>query len=320
MREDLDRQEQLSFLRNPLILGALAVVAVLLMVAIVLVLVGGGEGEEREGDTARATRTETSEDNTTPSASGTGTLMAEVAATINVRSGPDEQYPVLGTIRSGTTVEVTGRNEDDEWLQVVYPPRSTLHGWVDATYLRLEGDASVLAVATVEAAAIPEVPTQVPVTVVVPTLTPTTATQVVPTATASATPESLLPDLVVTAGYVLSDSLIATVRNQGKGTVGNQAIEVAVFDAQGQVLLADVSAGLATLSPGQSIDVNTGFTCTIQAQKVLVVVDVNGLIDETDNTNNQLVTALAPCWRPPAPTLTPAVSPTETSTTGTLAP
>lgn len=312
MREDLDRQEQLSFLRNPLILGALGVVAVLLMVAIVLVLVGGGGDEEQEGDSARATRSEMSEGTTTPSARGTSTLRAEVIATINVRSGPDEQYPVLGTIRSGTRVEVTGRSEDEEWLQVVYPPRSTLHGWVDAAYLRLEGDASVLAVATVEAAAIPEVPTQAPVTMVVPTLTPTT--EVTPTATA--TPELDLPDLVITAAYVIDDSLIATVQNQGKGPIENQAIDVAVFDAQGQIILGEVSIGLETLAPGQSIDVNTGFTCTIQAQQVLLVVDVNGLIDETDNTNNQLVTTLAACWRPPSPTLTPPPTPTETPAAG----
>jgi hypothetical protein len=66
--------------------------------------------------------------------------------------------------------------------------------------------------------------------------------------------------------------------------------------------------------------VNTGFTCTIQERQVLVVVDLNGLIEETDNTNNQLVTTLAPCWRPPPPTLTPSDAASETSAEETPTP
>jgi SH3-like domain-containing protein len=285
------------------------------MVAIVLVLIGGGGEEEGEGDEAAARGTETSEGTTTPRAGG-GMLMAEVIATINVRSGPDEDYPVLGTIRNGTTVEVSGRSEDEEWLQVVYPPRSTLHGWVDAAYLRLEGDASALAVATAEVAAIPEMPTQAPVTAVVTTVTPTPEV----TATVPATVEPDLPDLVLTAAYMLEDSLIATVQNQGTGLVQNQAIEVSVLDSQGQTVLGAASVALETLAAGQSIDVNTGFTCSIQERQVLLVVDLNGLVDETDNTNNQLVTTLAPCWHPPPPTLTPPGPSTETSDAETPAP
>lgn len=316
MGQDLGPEQQISFLRNPIVLGALAVVVVLLLVAVALILVGGGE-EEDGGEAAAPAATRTEKAQTSPtSESG---VSGEAIATINVRSGPGERYAVLGTIRNGTRVEVVGRSEDEEWLQVIYPPRSSLHGWVDAAFLELEGDPGLLAVATVEALPLPEVPTQPAITAVAtPTVegtptaegTPTEEVTPSPTAVLSPTPEADLPDLVIgIPASVINDTLIITVVNQGRGAVENQRLDVGVFDSQGQTLLHYTTVGMQSLAPGASIDINTGFTCAIREQEVLVVVDVDGRIDETDNTNNQLLVTIRPCFRAPMPTLTPSLTP-----------
>jgi len=321
MRQDLGPEQEISFLRHPIVLGALAVVVVLLVVAVALILVGGGE-EDDEGEAAAPapTRTEKPETNL---ASEDG-VSGEVIATINVRSGPGEGYTILGTIRNGTRVEVVGRTEDDEWLQVIYPPQSNLHGWVDAAFLDLEGDPSQLAVATVEALPLPEVPTE-PAYVAVATPTaeetptaeagPTEEATPSPTAVLSLTPEAELPDLVIAIPtWLVDDTVIITVVNQGRGAVENQPLDVGVFDSQGQTLLHHATAGLQSLAPGASIDISTGFTCTTQEQEVLIVVDVDGRIDETDNTNNQAVVTVKPCLRVPMPTLTPPMTPVPSAT------
>lgn len=292
MSQDI-RPEQLSFLRHPVVLAALSVVVVLVVVAVALLLVGG-DGKE-EGATGTAPTPTGATEAASPSA---GALTGEVIATANVRSGPDERYPVLGTVRNGASLEVVGRSEDEQWLQVVYPPRSGLHGWLDATFLRLNGDPTRLALATAEALPIPEVPTQPPVT---PAGTPSPALE--PTATESPTPEVPLPDLVIAVPVsIVGGNLVVTVQNQGKGAVEGQEIEVGVFDEQGQTLLQQTSAGVETLGPGAAIDVNTGFGCSDHTVKVLIVADLNGIIDETDNTNNQLTASLGPCVSPPEPT------------------
>lgn len=321
MRQDLDPEQQVSFLRHPIVLGALAVVVVLLVVAVALILVGGGEEDDEEEAAAPApTRTEKPETNLTSEDGVSG----EVIATINVRSGPGEGYTILGTIRNGTRVEVVGRTEEEEWLQVIYPPQSSLHGWVDAAFLDLEGDPSTLAVATVEALPLPEVPTE-PAYVAVATPTaeetptaeagPTEEATPSPTAVFSPTPEAELPDLVIgIPTWLVDDTVVITVVNQGRGAMENQRLDVGMFDSQGQTLLHYTSAGVQSLAPGSSIDVNTGFTCTVEQQEVLVVVDVDGRIDETDNTNNQMLVTVRACFRAPMPTLTPTTAPVPSAT------
>ncbi len=328
MRQGLEPEEEVSFLRNPIVLGALAVVVVLLVVAVALILVGGGEGDDA-GEAAAPGPTRTERPEASPVREGR--VSGEVIATINVRSGPGEGYTILGTIRNGTRVEVVGRTEEDEWLQVIYPPQSTLHGWVDAAFLDLEGDPSTLAVATVEALPMPEVPTEpayaaaaTPTTEESPTPegSPTEEPSTSPTAVLSPTPEVALPDLVIAIpSWLVDGTVVITVVNQGKGTVENEPLDVGVFDSQGQTLLQRTSAGLQSLAPGASIDISTGFTCTTHEQEVLIVVDVDGRIDETDNTNNQAIVTVRPCPGVSIPTVTPSMTPASPATAEpTLAP
>ena len=153
--------EQLAFLQNRFVLGTLALVVVLLLVAIVLIALGSGDGGPAR-PLALAESTPTA-----PAQSG-APLVGRIRNTASTHNGPARAYAILGTIPGGTLVTLIGRNEDQTWLQVVYPPGSQLHAWVDASFLEMTGDVSRLPLAGPGAGPSVIVPTQV-----LPTATPT---------------------------------------------------------------------------------------------------------------------------------------------------
>jgi subtilase family serine protease len=53
-----------------------------------------------------------------------------------------------------------------------------------------------------------------------------------------------------------------------------------------------------TLAPDASIDIGTGFAVT-HDQALLLIVDPNGDIEESDNTNNQITISIAVDEAPP---------------------
>ena len=72
---------------------------------------------------------------------------------LNVRSGPGAVYPVVGVIRAGDAVAISGRNADGSWLQVCCialaeggSPTET--GWVAAGLVDLQGTLDLLAIVT----------------------------------------------------------------------------------------------------------------------------------------------------------------------------
>lgn len=71
----------------------------------------------------------------TPAASGESGLAAGtvLAATLNVRSGPGVDFAALGQLGQGQRVEIIDQQEG--WLQIVYPAGSEGTGWVSAQYV-----------------------------------------------------------------------------------------------------------------------------------------------------------------------------------------
>ncbi|MCX6031068.1 MAG: SH3 domain-containing protein [Chloroflexi bacterium] len=79
---------------------------------------------------------------------------------LNVRSGPSTAYPIVGVIRAGDPVAITGRNADGSWLQVccvaladggaasAQPPLGTETGWISAGLAEVQGSLDLLAVVT----------------------------------------------------------------------------------------------------------------------------------------------------------------------------
>ncbi len=67
---------------------------------------------------------------------------------VNVRSGPGRSFAVLGQVRPGDALDVTGRASDGGWLQVNFNGQT---GWVSANLFDATGDLTTASV--VEAAA-----------------------------------------------------------------------------------------------------------------------------------------------------------------------
>jgi uncharacterized protein YgiM (DUF1202 family) len=60
---------------------------------------------------------------------------ASIKAQIFVRSGPGQMYDSLGTVNKGTMVTLTGRNENNVWVQIQFDGGAEGKGWVAAAYL-----------------------------------------------------------------------------------------------------------------------------------------------------------------------------------------
>lgn len=302
-----------AVLRHPFVLAGFAAVVLLGLTAGALVVVDSarnGKGRTPAVVVDAVTTSTPGPAARTATASGvTGTTNAVTA----VRAAPGARTQVLGTLAKGDDVEIDGRSADSKWYRVIFPPQSELHGWVDAQFLDITGDAASLVVATAEPPVVVELPTQPPAVLTA------AARDLTPTADASpsvtATPADNLPDLVIgTTPTIVDGKLFITVVNQGKGdAVGD--IVVAVFDEAATRLLGGATLPKFTLKAGRSIDIGTGYEVA-GSQTLLLIVDPNGEIAETDDTNNRVVVAIA--VGNPTPTIavpaseTPAAPPDET--------
>jgi hypothetical protein len=100
---------------------------------------------------------------------------------LNVRAGPGFEYDLIGLLPSGTSAEIIGRSEDQQWWQIRFAPVAEGVGWVSAD----PAYSSAINVAGIPVVPAPPLPTPTPTDT--PTATPT-ATVVPPTATSTATP------------------------------------------------------------------------------------------------------------------------------------
>jgi hypothetical protein len=280
-----------AVLKHPFFLAGLAVVALLGLTAATLVVADSVRGGGKKGSpTVIVAPPETTTAGPIVRTSVPGSISGTTKATSAVRSAPGTRTPVLGTLPANSDVQIDGRTTDAKWMRIIFPPNSTLHGWIDATSLNLIGDPASLVVATAEPPVVVELPTQPPavLTAIALSQTPQAGTATVtPTKTAGG-----LPDLVIGSPPTVSGGkLFVTVINQGKGEMNGDLV-VAVFNPDATKLLGGATLPKFKLAPGRSIDVGTGYVVD-HDQTLLLVVDPNGEITETDDTNNRIVVAIA---------------------------
>ncbi|MEW5957535.1 MAG: SH3 domain-containing protein [Chloroflexota bacterium] len=84
------------------------------------------------------------------------------AVTVNVRSGPGTNYPVIGSLPPGVSVAVVGRNEGSTWWQIQGPDGST--GWVAGAVVQASNVGAGIPVAAAPPPPQPPTPTPVPAT------------------------------------------------------------------------------------------------------------------------------------------------------------
>jgi len=285
-------------LRNPLVLGGLAIV--LAVVAAIVVAVLFSEGEE---ETVIATPpAETS----TPGSAPTRTpvllegMKARALSTLTVRAGPGSGYISLGIARRDAELEVVGKNGEETWLAISYPPRSRLTGWVAADGVELEGSLASLPVATPESLVLPAVPTYTGGVYVEeePDLTPT--------------PEaSALPDLIISDARLSGGELVVTITNQGTADA-SAPIDVAVYSGDGSTLLRLARVG-ESLPAGASVDLATQYEPAGGPQRLLIRIDPANRVQEMSEDNNDVVFGVSGLPASPSPTA-PHRSPTATAT------
>ena len=280
-----------AILKHPVVLAGFAVVVLLGLTASVLVVVDSARGGGSDGPAVSVTPLTTATVGpTAKTASATGVTGTTNKVT-TVRSAPGSRLPALGTIDQGEDLVIDGRTTDAKWYRVIFPPNSELHGWIDATAVDVVGNPATLVVTTAEPPVVVQLPTASAsdLTAIAARRTPTPDTS--PAATM--TPASGdLPDLVIGTTPTLSNGkLFVTVVNQGKGDATGDLV-VAVFNADATKLLAGATRPAFTLRAGRSIDISTGFEVTASVT-LLLIVDPNGAIAETDDTNNRATVAIA---------------------------
>jgi uncharacterized protein YraI len=282
------------------VLGILGIIGLMLVVAIVAIFKAGDGSSKTSVSAPTTTRTPTQ-----PATASTDSSSGKATSTINVRSGPGNGYEALGLLRKGSQAKIIGRSDDGEWLLIEYPAHSNLHGWVIASSMETGLDLATLPVATPESLPMAIVPTYPPDITVVPEETAeATATAVITT-----TPAPALPDLVVGGTLVSGGTLVVTVTNQGTGALVSAPIEVAIYDAAGEQLLKSASLAAQNLNAGASIDVQTNYIAVVGPTEVLVIVDPNGKVTESDDTNNRLIVSLSPKPTATAPVATHTPTP-----------
>jgi hypothetical protein len=72
-----------------------------------------------------------------PTATASPKPQISAATTVNIRSGPGTNYPVVGKLPPGQLLPIIGKNEAGTWWQVPLPDAST--GWIAASVVNADG-------------------------------------------------------------------------------------------------------------------------------------------------------------------------------------
>jgi uncharacterized protein YraI len=226
-------------------------------------------------------------------------------STLTVRAGPGSGYISLGTARRNSELDVVGRNEEETWLEISYPARSQLRGWVAAEGVDLDESVASLPVGEPESLVLPAVPTFAPGTFVdeEPELT--------------ATPELPPgPDLVLSGALLVQGELVVTVTNQGT-TDAAAPIDVTVRSGDGSTLLQFARIG-EPLAAGASVDLVTQYEPTGD-QRLVISVDPANRVPEANEDNNAVIFGVSEPQPTGSPTV-PSESPTAAAGSPTATP
>jgi hypothetical protein len=270
--------------KHPFVLAGMAVVGLLGLIAAVLIIIDSAQGDSGEESPVLVEPLGTQTAGPSARTAVAQGVVGRTNTTTSVRRAPG-QLVVLGTIPRNTAVTIDGRSEESDWVRIVFPPNSEQHGWIEAENVDITGNVASLAVTAPEPIVVVDLPTTDPELELTPVDTP--EPEETEDLTPTGTPDTGMPDLVIGTTPVLADGLLfITVVNQGTGVAEGDFV-VAIFDVDGTTLLGGATLNGFSLGPGLSIDIGTGYAVT-EPQSLLLVVDPEGIIEESDNTNNQI--------------------------------
>ncbi|HMB25441.1 MAG TPA: CARDB domain-containing protein [Anaerolineales bacterium] len=220
----------------------------------------------------------------TPEVAFTPTLTATPAATsvpaqcsplitanvvVNVRSGPDTAYDVVGSLPQGGTATIVGRNDAYTWWYIDYPAGSGNHAWVAGSVVT-----SACVPSTVQVVAAPALPTAAPTKV--------------SDSNDDDNNDSGTPDLVASGMqyYVVSGKkvhVMVKVTNTGDGTAGSFIVNWTANQD-----LGGCHWTMTKLAAGKSKDLECDYTYTWGAKSYwsVLTVDSDGTVKESNEGNN----------------------------------
>ncbi|MDX2161941.1 MAG: SH3 domain-containing protein [bacterium] len=128
-------------------------------------------------------------------------LASSTGGSVNVRSGPNTSFSLVGQLNGSTIVNVIGRLADNSWYQI---DGAGLTGWISATVARVGGPCNLVPIIT---------PTATPTgTLLTPTGTGTGATA---TATATGTPPTATNTGIAPTATATNTGIAPTATNTG---------------------------------------------------------------------------------------------------------
>ncbi len=189
-------------------------------------------------------------------ATPTSAFLTITQALQNVRSGPGDNYDVLGQLTQGTQVPVIGASEDFSYVVIDYRGQQ---GWLVASLLSISGDLTSVPV-------IPAPPPSAPAATITPSPTPAPADLII--VSASVSPSPVVPNQPFTVSI--------TVGNIG-GTPAGQFTVAGTFPPNNQLLVATVPG----LAPQQTATVTlSGILNGSGSYTTALQIDANNQVNE----------------------------------------
>jgi hypothetical protein len=139
---------------------------------------------------------------------------------INVRSGPNTNYPVVGVLIAGQRVPALGRTVGGDWIQITYPGVPGGVAWVYSPLVTVEGSLPL----------VEPPPTPTPKTT--PTVDPTLAAQFIMELPATRLPTFTAPPALAIPTFVN----VETTTDTGRIPMGLLIVGLSVIGAFGMVI------------------------------------------------------------------------------------
>ena len=251
-----------------------------------------------------ATPTPTRTPTPVPTATQTPVPPPRTRSTQQVRIGPDDGYAVLGTLASGSEVDLQGRDDSGDWLAIEFPPGSSARGWiptdaVDAVTLVQVFRLDVLQATLVETSPrfpfVASTPSLLEGNDGIPAEGEGTATQTPSSGTPASgtpTPAALAfgpTDLALGSVSVTSDGRVAiVVENQGPGDVPNLSVGVTADGFPFELL----STGIVRAGEGATL--RTSEIQLTESTNIVVTIDPDGALSDVARANNTRSVTLGP--------------------------
>lgn len=210
------------------------------------------------------------------------TINGKVVATVNLRTGPGENFEQVGTLTEGKIVKIIGRTTNNEWLLV------DMDGgrWVKASAIDPQDSLALVPIRQVT-------PTPQPAT-----NTPQPSPSASPSPTASPTQNATAPDFEPTNAVAIDGGTKLRV------TVTNRSAN----NYSGAVVVAVSGVGPGTLTQAFNMALPAGGSAVADfelkppvttAKTVVVKVDPDNAVKETNKDNNSATFTIAPAPEQP---------------------